>query len=291
MSKEVRYWIHTITPLHLGAGRGLDFIDLPIVRERVTNWPYIPGSSVKGVISDYFANAAEIDDEQFQKAFGRVKVKKDDEQTKNAGALCYTDAQLLCLPVRSFYGTFAWVTTPFCVQRFNRNVTNGKKYPNVTLKKSANVSNTSKLLGSDSKLYLEELDLDAVKDAAKDDDVSKLAAAIAKDVFPGNTDWQDIFKERFAVINEEIFTYLNENATEVNAHICIDPNTGTVKDGGLWYQEELPVETILSGTVWTVRTRDEALLDEFCTKNLTVQIGGKASTGRGVAKVLFDAGK
>ena len=52
--KMVRYWIHTITPLHVGAGKGLGYIDLPIAREKVTNWPYIPGSSVKGVISDYY---------------------------------------------------------------------------------------------------------------------------------------------------------------------------------------------------------------------------------------------
>ena len=288
MSKEVRYWIHTITPLHLGAGRGLDFIDLPIVRERVTNWPYIPGSSVKGVISDHFANVAACSGDDFKKAFGRPKegTKEDGTQSDNAGFLCYTDAQLLCLPVRSFYGTFAWVTTPFCIERFNRSVTSGKSYPVVKLTKNAAVA-TDKLIGSGSTIYLEELDLAVTKS----DDAAKLAEAIAQDVFPGDSSWQAIFKERFVVVDEEIFTYLSENGTEVNAHIRIDPEKATVVNGALWYQEELPVETILTGAVWTPKPKDEALLDAFCAKNLTLQIGGKASTGRGMAHVIFAAGK
>ena len=46
----INYWIHAVTPLHVGAGRGLGYIDMPIAREKATNWPYIPGSSIKGVM-------------------------------------------------------------------------------------------------------------------------------------------------------------------------------------------------------------------------------------------------
>ena len=56
---EIRYWIHALTPVHLGAGRGLGYIDMPIAREKVTNWPYIPGSSVKGVIADFWGASKE----------------------------------------------------------------------------------------------------------------------------------------------------------------------------------------------------------------------------------------
>ena len=48
------YWLEAITPLHVGTGRGVGLIDLPIIREKVTGWPLVPGSSVKGVIRDYF---------------------------------------------------------------------------------------------------------------------------------------------------------------------------------------------------------------------------------------------
>lgn len=48
------YWLEAITPLHVGMGRGVGFIDLPIIREKVTGWPLVPGSAVKGVIRDHF---------------------------------------------------------------------------------------------------------------------------------------------------------------------------------------------------------------------------------------------
>ncbi len=48
------YWIHAITPLHVGSGRGVGFIDLPIMREKVTSWPLVPGSAVKGVMREHF---------------------------------------------------------------------------------------------------------------------------------------------------------------------------------------------------------------------------------------------
>ena len=38
------YWLHTLTPTHAGVGRGVGYIDLPIERDVVTNWPLIRGS-------------------------------------------------------------------------------------------------------------------------------------------------------------------------------------------------------------------------------------------------------
>ena len=49
---EINYWLHAMTPLHVGAGRGLGYIDMPIVREKVTTWPYVPGSSIRGAWRD-----------------------------------------------------------------------------------------------------------------------------------------------------------------------------------------------------------------------------------------------
>ena len=51
---EIRYWLHAVTPVHVGSGRGIGYIDLPVAREKVTDWPYIPGSSIKGVMADHF---------------------------------------------------------------------------------------------------------------------------------------------------------------------------------------------------------------------------------------------
>ena len=39
------YWLHALSATHVGAGRGIGYIDLPLHRDKVTNWPLIPGSA------------------------------------------------------------------------------------------------------------------------------------------------------------------------------------------------------------------------------------------------------
>ncbi|MCI5166291.1 MAG: type III-B CRISPR module RAMP protein Cmr4, partial [Candidatus Electrothrix sp. GM3_4] len=46
-----------------------------------------------------------------------------------------------------------------------------------------------------------------------------------------------------------------ETATEVRARIRIEPGTRTVADGQLWYEENLPAETLLWGIVGCDRSR------------------------------------
>ncbi len=41
-------YLYVETPLHAGTGSGLSSIDLPIQRERTTQYPMIQGSSIKG---------------------------------------------------------------------------------------------------------------------------------------------------------------------------------------------------------------------------------------------------
>lgn len=48
------YLIKVLTPLHVGAGQGLGHVDLPVVREAHTNFPYVPGTAIKGAIREYW---------------------------------------------------------------------------------------------------------------------------------------------------------------------------------------------------------------------------------------------
>ncbi len=41
-------YLYVETPLHAGVGSGLSSIDLPIQRERTTQYPMIQGSGIKG---------------------------------------------------------------------------------------------------------------------------------------------------------------------------------------------------------------------------------------------------
>lgn len=291
---EKRYWIHTVTPLHVGTGRGVGYIDLPIAREKVTNWPCIPGSAVKGVMADHFGATEKKreDDDLALAAFGRKNDSSTTEANSTAGSLVFTDARIVCLPIRSFYGTFAWVTSPFCLERLKRDTS----LPILSLVvESAIVTSRTKLVRNGTKLYLEDLDLDCVISQEAD----ACAELIARAVFADRPEWQDIFRERLAIVSDDIFTFLCEAGTEVGAHIRIDEDLGTVAGGALWYEEALPVETLLAGTVWCDRVyreknasdelTKEKLLENFCSRPLELQIGGKASTGKGQVRCLFES--
>lgn len=80
-----------------------------------------------------------------------------------------------------------------------------------------------------------------------------------------------------------MFNFFSETATEINARVRLD-DTKTVADGGLWYEEAVPAEAIFYGFIATTGTEPalEALGDERL-----LQIGGDASIGRGVCRVVM----
>ncbi|MDR1621242.1 MAG: type III-B CRISPR module RAMP protein Cmr4 [Synergistaceae bacterium] len=291
---EKNYWLHVISPLHVGAGRGVGYIDLPIVREKATNWPYIPGSAVKGVLRQYAVDTRKQEDpkkEKIDAAFGQ-----GGDSDSSAGALVFSDAFIVCLPVRSFYGTFAWITSPLALRRFRRRADfkNFENIPEPTSDQAVvaggnGISPQSQ--GDPAKVYLEDIDLNAEHN---DGAISGIAEFLSQGVFPDDESWRSIFKRRFAVVHDDIFTFMCETGTEVSARIRIDDNKKAVAKGALWYEESLPVETILTGTVWCDKVygnlTPEDVMKEFCdssTGSFDLQIGGKATTGKGRVRCLF----
>jgi len=103
------YLLHSLSPLHLGVGHSVDIVDLPITRMQSTGNPTVPGSSVEGVLRDVRGETgAGVTADQIRAVFGPDTANA----SANAGAPSVGDARLLALPVRSFKGTFAWVTSP-----------------------------------------------------------------------------------------------------------------------------------------------------------------------------------
>jgi CRISPR/Cas system CMR subunit Cmr4 (Cas7 group RAMP superfamily) len=46
------FLLHAFSPLHAGTGHAADVIDLPTARYKATGIPFVPGSSIKGVLRD-----------------------------------------------------------------------------------------------------------------------------------------------------------------------------------------------------------------------------------------------
>src|SRR5437660_7788665 len=165
------YWLHALSPTHAGIGRGVGYIDLPIDREKVTNWPVIRGSAFKGVWADYYgANEDKRKNDQLLKvAFG---YQPRDGTEGNSGSLIPTDARLVCLPVRSFRGTFAWCTSSLALQMLHRTLglAGLTGLPNVApapdeWKVLIPEGPGATALVEKGRVYLEDVDFDAVGDA------------------------------------------------------------------------------------------------------------------------------
>ncbi|NIA13608.1 MAG: type III-B CRISPR module RAMP protein Cmr4 [Nitrospiraceae bacterium] len=286
------FWLHTLSPTHVGTGRGAGYIDLPIHRDKVTNWPVIPGSAFKGVWRDW---ASRQNKEHIDLAFGRTS--DHETNVSNSGALVPTDARLVCLPVRSFQGTFAWCISSLALRMLSRDLSLAgmidlPPVPPAVADGTIHRTATTQL-EDDGRIFLEDLDFTGVKCP----ETIAWASRIAGSVFPGekNKDWRERFVERFAVVPDLVFDFLTETGTEVTSRVRIDDDLRTVVQGQLWNEESLPAETILSGLVSCDRVysgqpgdvTEEVLLEEFATSPLNLQIGGKATIGRGRVRCVF----
>lgn len=285
-------YLHALTPLHPGTGQAAGVVDLPVARRKVPGWPYVPSSSLKGILRDACEGAQEADQALIGQAFGSADSERGGED--RAGALTFTDAQLLCLPVRSYYGSFAWLTCPLALRLWARDrqrVDNGYALPELPALAEGQIAvpAADSALIAENTVYLEDYDLAA----SAHQGVATLGTEIGQAVFGDDPIWQGEFLARFGVVHNDLFTFLTETATEVVARIKIQDDTKTVQSGGLWYEELLPTETIFACPILADQRKGGAtpeallaLIDRQVVKAdataRALQIGGKASIGRGL---------
>ncbi len=282
-------FVHTITPLHAGTGQGVGVIDLPIAREIATGIPYLPGSSLKGVLRDH----AKTSLPQYTKLFG--------PETKNAAdhasAAQFTDQRLLLLPVRSFKGTFAWVTSPLVLHRFKRELAlcGQDDLPAVPLLDEVDLAITTKAanIKVGNRVILEDIDLDPqINEDGTAADCDAWATWLGDHVFPADESWQQLLGQKLCIVHDDAFGYLLQTATEIVARNVLDEQTKTSLN--LWYEEMLPAESILYGLVVAQQvkvsglTPDEVLVQVATFDNKIIQLGGHASIGRGLCRLQFN---
>ena len=284
MNESCLTFIHTLSPLHAGTGQGVGVIDLPIAREKATNLPFLPGSTLKGSMRDECDGNAQTR-AHCETVFGPAK---PDSDSAYAGSAIFTDQRLLCLPVRSLLGTFAWVASPFILERFKRDAENIKITDTPAIVKPADeqscliVPNDSKIK-HDGKVFLEDLDLNAQENPNAD----AWADWLARKIF-AEANWQVLFKQRFCIVADDVMSFLAETATEVTARNVLSENKTS---DNLWYEESLPSETILSGLLVAVHVKATSDLVFKTIKNLTekpIQLGGSMTVGRGLCRVNLD---
>jgi CRISPR-associated protein Cmr4 len=270
------FLLHALSPLHAGTGHAADVIDLPTARMKATGIPFVPGSSIKGVLRD----ARRSDRDKTEAVFG-----PSDDPAAHAGALVVGDARLLALPVRSFRGTFAWTTSPLLLALAKRDLDLAASLSISGINGRGAQLPKGSCCVHQGRLYLEDLDLPATET----DEVTAWARLLAPLASPGD----DIFTKRFAIVDDDTMAFLSETATQVDARVRVDEDTRTVVPGALWLEESLPPESLLIGLLAADRSRrrgvamtPDDVLDFALAGEEIHQLGGKATTGRGRCRII-----
>jgi CRISPR-associated protein Cmr4 len=293
MAAQITF-VHALSPLHAGIGQGAGVIDLPIAREKATGLPFLPSSSLKGTLRSLCSSTRTAD--ECNSIFG-PEISNIDQDSNHASSVQFSDQRLLLLPIRSLAGTFAWVTSPYVLHRLLRDMgdVQGESLsyavPTVDNKQCLITSNSKITIDASiqGQVYLEDLDLSA----KASDEATNWATWIGQHVFPNNSSWQQMLMERICIVSDDIFNFLIETATEITARIKLKEDSKTVQEGGLWYEEALPTETILTGIVVATPTKTsgknakEVLAVISDITNKSVQLGGKATVGRGMCRVVL----
>ncbi len=297
-------FVHALSSLHAGVGQGSGIIDLPIARERATGLPFLPGSSLKGALGTRAFNDMHNKTALYTLIFGERNLLDTDNRASMAQ---FSDQKLLLLPIRSLAGTFAWVTSPYVLHRFARDIqdvqlTQPASIPVIEDVNDCYITDQKNVITLQVQnkqfVYLEDLNLQVQTSSA----MHAWAAWIGMHVFPTpeHQDWRDMLNARLCLVHDNVFNFLVNTATEVTARIRLQENSKTVEDGGLWYEEALPTETILSGIALATPTKDARLTtaigrdtlrsDEIFSAltdltSTVIQLGGKATVGRGLCRV------
>ena len=301
--------LHAHSGIHAGTGQELGTVDLPIQRERVTNFPVIRGSSLKGALRQAVADRG-MDSNQIKTIFG----PESNNASDHAGAIAVGDARLVLFPMRSLRGTFAWTTCPLALNRLQRDlndaglsgeipapprfnndqvlVANGQN--DLAFETSRAGKSTPGEVQPKKEMEMVVLEEYGFKVAIQpkymlEELPSKLAQGL------GNVISSDELKKRLAVLKDDLFSNFASFCTEVVTRVHLDDVTKTVKKGQLWTEELLPAETVLAAVVVCSGSRKSGetssggeMLRQLKEKlGSVLQIGGKETVGYGLCRVTW----
>ena len=271
MMKSAIIGVLSETSLHPGSGQTSGAIDLPVAREKTTNYPVIPGSSFKGALRDYAEQLSA--DANF--LFG---------EPDSAGVIAVTDARLLLLPVRSLNTHFVWVTCPYLIERYRRDCelaaisTPLPELPAVELRTGQALAEKQ----FDTELYLEELVFKVMQT-----NLSSLVDAFSPLIKHESV--RNRLKDSLVVISDDEFNYFASYCLAVNARNVLKKETKT--SGNLWYEEAIPADTLFYALLISrpVGGQNEAIntVKELFKKRPYLQVGGNETVGQGWCAVSF----
>lgn len=312
------------TPIHVGSGTDLGVVDLPVQREKHTNYPKIESSGVKGCIRESFEQLKNDGKLRYKGNIIEEKSSQDyinytfgpEEGDAHAGAMSFTDARVLLFPVKSVRGVFAWITCPHVIERFIRDIhlceiVGKEKFhiPDINhlleiQEGDAITTSASNLVikgKKGNKIVLEEYAFNARSEKS----LTEFAKFLSNMIIPDKKEFKMCKKHLISsllILPNDDFKDFVSLSTEVVARTKIDIETGTVQQGALWYEENVPADTIFYNIIMSApifvpkdkKTEKVLIFDEdpeieaknlmeFFAENINevLQIGGNSTIGQG----------
>jgi len=257
------------TSLHPGIGQVVGAVDLPVAREKPTDYPVIVGSSLKGALRDWAEQVLGVENERVKKIFG---------EQDSAGAVAVTDARLLLLPVRSLSGHYKWVTCPYLLERYQRD----RKLAGITADISVPRPEKGEAMVSQKQgqLFLEELSFNVV--------VTNLMPLI-EIISPliRHASVRERLADGVVVVNDDEFVYFARHGLAINARNVLDDKTKTSEN--LWYEEIIPADTLFYALLFARFGQEDALSDlaGIFKARPYLQVGGNETVGQGWCAVSW----
>jgi len=248
------YIIRCLTNMHAGSGdNNFGVVDNMVQRDAITESPTIHSSSFKGALRSHFGES-----ELTNYIFGSAP----DAHSAIQGKYRFFSSHLLCLPVRSNFKSYFLGTTISRIKDF------------IQFLDDFNISST---------------------DRAKFDELVKLSSPKPGVVFvktgEGSIEGLDVKLNENIPIDISIFTgdlaiFSDEDFKDITKSLPVIARN-YLEDGvskNLWYEEVVPRESLF----YTVIGFADEYREEFEKEliNNMIQIGGNASIGYGVTKIL-----
>ncbi len=280
-------FMYTESSLHAGTGSTVSVVDLPIQRERTTQYPIVQGSGVKGALR------SSVPDGTAQNEVDAVFGPDTKNASEFAGAVSVGDAHVVLFPVRSLNGVFAYATCPQVLARLQRDGAGIMVPTEDDLKKGALITTSSAIAVKDS-VVLEEFSFNVLANNG----VDAIAGWLAANALPAGVEyqfWRDKLLKSLIILPDNDFRDFVVSSTEITTHVRLQPDTKTVANGALWTQEALPADTLLVSRVVARTTRSEKskmsadavakwLYEVFKSR---LQMGGDETTGQGMVAVRW----
>lgn len=259
------------TSLHPGAETGKDFIDLPVAREATTDYPLIPASSFKGSLRN-LSKQAWKDNKASEEVFGKPDC---------AGGLAVSDVRLLLLPVRSLTGHYRWLTCPYLLERFQRDMRLAGSSISFEI---ARPDEETAYAADEGDLHLEELMFKAKPAAALADTANAIAPLML------HQSVQDRLNEQLVIVSDDAFRHFADYGLQVRARNYLEETTKLSRN--LWYEESIPADTLFYSLLMARPEQENALakVKELFSDRPYIQLGGNETLGQGWCAVTIKEG-